>query len=196
MQGIYKNIVMKEAEKQIQYIEEMMATTKNNLSSGSVHFLLWGWLVFVAALINYILLNYTDYANDWIAWPISMGLGAVIAFYLGIKQSKESRVVTKIDKMLIQLWAGFGITLIVVLSAMGAIGPAKVYPILMALYGLGTFVSGGILNFKPLQIGAFAAWICAVIGFYQEQFGSQLILIAAAILFSYIIPGHLLASKK
>ena len=125
-----------------------------------------------------------------------MSLGAVLAIYLGRKQSKESRVVTKIDKMLVQLWAGFGITLFVVLLAMGAMGPTKVYPMLMALYGLGTFVSGGILNFKPLQIGAVAAWICAIVGFYQEQFDSQLILIAAAILFSYIIPGHLLASKK
>lgn len=187
---------MKEAEKQIQYIEEMIATTKGNLSSGSVHFLLWAWLVFAAALINYILLNYTEYANHWIAWPVLMSLGAVIAIYLGRKQSKESRVVTKIDKMLVQLWAGFGITLLVALSAMGAIGPAKVYPMLMALYGLGTFVSGGILNFKPLQVGAIAAWACAIIGFYQVQFDSQLILIAAAILFSYIIPGHLLATKK
>ncbi|MFT6199878.1 MAG: hypothetical protein ACJAQ2_001656, partial [Vicingaceae bacterium] len=43
---------MSEAEKQIQYIEEMIATTKGNLSNGSVHFLLWGWLVFAAAVTN------------------------------------------------------------------------------------------------------------------------------------------------
>ncbi|MFT6166009.1 MAG: hypothetical protein ACJAV5_001020 [Vicingaceae bacterium] len=187
---------MKEAEKQIQYIEEMIATTKGNLSGGSIHFLLWGWLVFAAALVNYTLLNYTNFASPWLAWPVLMGLGAVLAIYFGRKESKERRVTTKIDKMLVQLWAGFGITLLVMLSAMGAIGPAKVYPMLMALYGLGTFVSGGILNFKPLQIGAIAAWICAIIGFYQVQFDVQLILIATAILFSYIIPGHLLASKK
>ncbi|MBL4710691.1 MAG: hypothetical protein JKY48_19880 [Flavobacteriales bacterium] len=187
---------MNEAEKQIEYIEEMIATTKGNLSSGSIHFLLWGWLVFIAALSNYIILNFTEYNNHWIPWPVLMGMGAVLAIYFGRKESKESVVVTKIDKMLIQLWAGFGITLAVVLFAMGAIGPTKVYPMLMALYGLGTFVSGGMLNFKPLQIGAVAAWVCAAIGFYQVQFDSQLILIAAAILFSYIIPGHLLASKK
>ena len=187
---------MKEAEKQIQYIEEMIATTKGNISGGSVHFLVWGWLVFAAALVNYTLLNYTAYANPWIGWPIFMGTGAVIAIYLGVKESNKRRFATKIDTMLVQLWAGFGITLLVMLSAMAAIGPAKVYPMLMALYGLGTFVSGGILNFKPLQIGAVAAWICAVIGFYQVQFDSQLLFIAAAILFSYIIPGHLLASKK
>jgi hypothetical protein len=187
---------MKEAEKQIQYIEEMIATAKGNLSGGKVHFLLWGWLVFAGALSNYVLLNYTNYANPWIAWPVLMSAGAVLAFYFGRKESKESRVITKIDKMLVQLWAGFGITLGVVLVSMVAIGPVKAYPMVMALYGLGTFVSGGILNFKPLQVGAIASWVCAIIGFYQTEFDVQLILIAAAILFSYIIPGHLLDSNK
>jgi hypothetical protein len=36
---------MSEVEKQIQYIEEMIATTKGNLLDGSVHFLLRGWVV-------------------------------------------------------------------------------------------------------------------------------------------------------
>lgn len=187
---------MEEAKKQIEFIEEMIATTKGNLSNGRIHFLLWGWLVFIAALSNYFLLKFTEYANHWLMWPVLMSLGVVLAIYFSRKQSKESTVITKIDKMLIQLWVGFVITLVVVLSAMGAMGPEKVYPMLMALYGLGTFVSGGVLNFKPLQVGAVAAWVCASIGFYQTQFDSQLILIAAAILFSYIIPGHLLSSKK
>lgn len=187
---------MNEAEKQIQYIEEMIATTKGNLSSGSIHFLLWGWLVFAAAAINYILLRFTQIEEHWVAWPVLMGLGAVIAFFIGKKQSLNRNVTTKIDKMLVQLWAGFGITLLVMLFAMPSAGPAKVYPMVMALYGLGTFVSGGILDFKPLQIGAVVAWVCAAIGFYQTQFDIQLLLISVAILFSYIIPGHLLAAKK
>ena len=127
---------MNEAEKQIQYIEEIFATTKGNLSSGSVHFLLWGWLVFAAGLINYFLMNHTAVENDWIAWPILMDFGALFAIYLGRKESKESTVTTKIDKMLVSLWSGFGITLVAMLSAMVAIGRAKVYPRLMALYGL------------------------------------------------------------
>jgi hypothetical protein len=33
---------MSEAETQIEYIEEMIATTKGNLARDGVHFLLWG----------------------------------------------------------------------------------------------------------------------------------------------------------
>ncbi|MFT5666400.1 MAG: hypothetical protein ACI9DK_000584 [Vicingaceae bacterium] len=187
---------MSEAEKQIQYIEEMIATTKGNLSNGSVHFLLWGWLVFAAAVTNYILLNVVEYNNHWIAWPILLSLGGVLAVVIGRRQGKKQIVVTKIDKMLIQLWSGFGITMLVFLIAMAAIGPVIVYPMLVALYGFGTFVSGGILDFKPLKVGAIAAWVCAIFGFFQPDFGMQLILLAAAILLCYIIPGHLLAAKK
>jgi len=187
---------MENATKQIQYIEQMIATAQNNLAESSIYYLIWGWLVFIAAAINYCLLVFSSYSNSWIAWPILMTLGAVISIIAGYKKSTTNKVKTKIDQMLIYLWLGFGITLLVVLTGMGSIGAIAIYPLLMALYGLGTFVSGSILNYKPLQVGAVASWVCASIAFYQVDFANQLILIATAILFSYIIPGHLLAAKK
>lgn len=187
---------MENSKEQLAYIEEMISTARGKISNSSIHFLLWGWLVLFAAAINYYLLEFESYSNHWIAWPILMSLGAIIAIVLSLKEKKTKKVVTKIDKVLIYLWSGFGITLFVTLAGMMAVGPKVAYPMMMALYGLGTFVSGGIIDFKPLKIGAVAAWVCASIAFYQIDFANHLILLMAAILFSYIIPGHLLAAKK
>lgn len=187
---------MNDAKQQLAYIEEMMATTKVNLSENSFYYLLWGWLVFVAALMNYYLLAVLDFDYHWIAWPILMALGGGISVFKSKKQAEKQQLTTKIDKILIYLWSGFGISMGVILLGMISAGPKGVYPMLMVLYGLGTFVSGSVINFKPLKIGAFGAWACAVVAFYQDDFTNHLLLIALAILVSYIIPGHLLASKK
>ena len=53
-----------------------------------------------------------------------------------------------------------------------------------------SFVSGKILQFKPFMIGGIVSWCLAVTAIwfpfsYQSLFG------AAALLSSYIIPGHL-----
>lgn len=130
------------------------------------------------------------------AWAILLILGSVLAVVIDRRQGKQQIVVTKIDKMLIQLWSGFGGTMFVFLIAMAAVKPVIVYPMLIFLYGFGTFVSGGILDFKPFKVVAIAAWVCAIFGFFQLDLDMQLILLATAILLSYIIPGHLLAAKK
>lgn len=187
---------MENSKEQLAYIEEMIATAKGNLSDSSIYFLIWGWLVFIAAVCNYYLLEIQQSVNHWLPWPILMSLGAVISIGVGIKRGKKQTVVTKIDKMVRSLWLGFTITLFVVLGGLGVLGPKVVYPFFMALYGMGTFVSGSAINFKPLQIGAVASWVCASIAFYQTDFSNHLILLAVAILSSYIIPGHLLSSKK
>ncbi len=187
---------MDEAKKQLDFIEEMMSTAKGNLADSSIFYLIWGWLVFIAASTNYYLLEHTDYESHWIAWPYLMGLGGILSVIVGMKKSKEQKVKTKIDKLLQHLCLGFTITMVVMLFGMINLGENATYPVLMALYGLGTFVSGSIISYNPLKIGGVASWVCASIGFYQDNFAHQLILIAAAILFSYIIPGHLLHSKK
>ena len=74
------------------------------------------------------------------------------------------------------------------------IGAAAVYPIIIVLYGIGTFVSGGALKFMPLKAGGIVCWILAVIAI-RVDFEYQLLLIAAAVLIAYLIPGYLLKQK-
>jgi hypothetical protein len=70
-------------------------------------------------------------------------------------------------------------------------GVKTTYFFIMLLYGMATLVSGGILRFKPLIAGSFFSFAMAIVSVfagYKEQF----LCLAAALLFSYIIPGHLL----
>ena len=50
------------------------------------------------------------------------------------------------------LWAGFGVLMLMLIGVgVGvASGWGLAYPLIIALYGLGTFATGGALRFRPL----------------------------------------------
>lgn len=182
-------------QQQLSLIQEMIQQTRTRISEGSIFYLIWGWLVVAAAAINYYLLSYTEFEHHWIAWPILMTLGGLISGIIGYRKDKQSGVKTYVDRALNYLWAGFTFSLILILLMMIEFGAQTVYPIVIILYGLGTFVSGGILKFKALIWGGVFSWAIGSVAVYAD-FQNQLLLLIAAILVSYILPGYLLSKSK
>lgn len=176
-------------------ITKMIHQTQNNVKHNAVFFLLWGWLTLFGAIMHYVLLEVIQFSRPEIGWPILMTAGAITAGVLGSKQAKRKQVTTHLDRSLGYLWGGFGVFLLTLLGFMPVIGFGKTYPIIMLLYALGTFVTGGILQFKPLKIGAIACWLLAISAFFAP-FSTQLILLGASIVVAYLIPGYLLNQKQ
>jgi hypothetical protein len=81
-----------------------------------------------------------------------------------------------------------------VLGFMGRSGPENVYPMVLVLYGIATFVSGGVLQFRPLVIGGICCWVLAVAAMFLP-FEYQLLALAAAVAAAYIVPGYLLSKQ-
>ncbi|MBS1635514.1 MAG: hypothetical protein JST26_06285 [Bacteroidetes bacterium] len=177
----------------LQLINSMISTAKNRLADDGVLIVFWGWLVIVAAMFNYICIRMNV---EWggAAWLILMPLGGIFSMVYGYRQNKKEKVKTYIDKYLKYLWIGFGVSLAITLGFMPFHGVKSSYFFLMLLYGLATMVSGGLLNFRPLIIGSLFAFACAVISVFLSD-TDQLLCISAALLCSYVIPGHLLRSR-
>jgi hypothetical protein len=178
-------------------IQEMIATSKNKIKDNSFFYLLWGWLVLIASLSHYFLLrlNYHEYA--YLPWPILMFGGMVASIIAGIRLGKKAKVISHFDKMMIYLWYGFFFTLMVILvmAVYQKIPWTSTNPLIISLYGLGTFVSGGVLRFRPLIIGGISCWIISIIAFFVAP-QNVLLLTALSIVVSYLIPGYMLKSKE
>jgi len=71
------------------------------------------------------------------------------------------------------------------------IGWQYCFPFYILFYGVGTYVSGSLLKFKPLVIGGLINLALAIVTAYLP-YSLQMVMTALAILISYIIPGHLL----
>ncbi len=178
-------------EDSLELIRGMIEKTKENISENSIFFLLWGWLSLIGFLGQFILKHIVQYDKHYRVWWI-MVVGFVLSMYYGAKQGRKRKVKTFVGESMGYLWTGMAITffiLAIILSAMG--WGNTIFPFYIMLYGLGTFVSGCFLKFKPLIIGGIIAWVLAIVGAFLP-YDYQILAGAAAILFSYIIPGHLL----
>lgn len=173
-------------------IQAMIRQAQNRFSDDGSQYLLWGWVVFIASLTQYALLH-TAYAESsqliWLLIPVA-GVGA---FLLGRRKAQRAPR-THLDRVMTFLWsaigAGIGLTFAVTFRQAHYL---VTYPLLLVLYGIGLFTSGGLLRFRPLQFGAGACWglamVCAQVGFQN-----QLLCLAAGVLVGYIVPGFMLRS--
>ncbi|MEJ7683803.1 MAG: hypothetical protein WKG06_39275 [Segetibacter sp.] len=74
------------------------------------------------------------------------------------------------------------------------IGWQYCYPFYILLYGVGTYISGSLIKFKPMIIGGLFCFVLVVICVYQP-YDLQMLITAFAIIISYIIPGYLLRNQ-
>lgn len=182
-------------EQSLQLINKMITEVKQELHDNGFFFLFWGWLVFISAIANYTLMK-MESGYAYYVWPILMPLGGIITGVYSITRKKKSnkRVKTVIDRAMMYTWIAFGIALFIVLYSGSFLGFDKVYPFVLLVYGIGTFITGGIIKMKLLVFGGVVCWILAVIAFYAS-FDIQLLLLAAALVIAYIIPGHVINSN-
>ena len=178
-------------QKSLLLIEEMINKAKNHYSENGFLYLFWGWLVFGVSLAHYLLLL-IDYPYPFLPWML-MPMGTIFTIIYIARTGSVKAVKTYADEIIGYVWIAFFVALMIVLIFMQRL-QLSTYPLVMLLYGVPTFISGGILKHRPLIYGAVSCWALAIISFYQP-FNVQLLLLALAVLLAYIIPGYLLKRK-
>ncbi len=182
-------------EQSLQVIQSMINKTKQDMSDNSIYFLVWGWITFIACTGQFILKHFVKYEKHYMVWLLIL-VGIAFSIYQGRKQEKTQRVKTYVGDSMKYLWMGMGICFFVLSMILSKIGwDSAVFPFFIMMYGLGTFVSGNILQFRPLIIGGISAWVLAIGAAYVE-YDYQMLFGAAAILISYIIPAYMFRFKN
>jgi len=178
----------------LKIIQSMLEKTREDFSRDDFYFLVWGWVTFIACTGQFVLKNLVKYPGHYLVWWIVVPAVA-LTIHHSIKDEKTSRVKTYIGESMKWLWIGMGISYFVLSMILSKTGWGNaVFPFYILLYGLGTFVSGCFIRFKPLVIGGICAWALAIVAVYLD-YDYQMLAGAAAILFSYIIPAYMLRSK-
>ncbi len=179
----------------LKLIQTMIAKTRQDMGDDSKHFLLWGWITLVACIGQFVLKNVYHYEKHYLVWLLIIP-GVIISAYMGITEQRTQKANTYIGESMKYLWMGMGISFFVLSMILSRMGwNNNVFPFFMLLYGLGTFISGKFLQFKPLVYGGLAAWALAIASVYFN-YDYQMLFGAAAILVSYIIPAYLLRNKN
>lgn len=177
-------------QESLQVIQAMIDKTRNSFGDSSPYFLLWGWAVLIACLGHFVLLS-INYRENYISWLCIIPITLVIHFIMLSRKAKKEKAKTFIGEVTAYLWTALGLCFFVFPFIFSKIGWQYCLPFYILIYGVGTFVSGKLINFKPLIYGGIGCFILAVITPYLP-YNYQLLLAALSLLISYIIPGHLL----
>ncbi len=178
----------------LKVIHSMLEKSKEDLSGNDIYFLMWGWLTFFCCTAQFLLIRVFEYPKHYLVWWLMIP-GVVLTLILSVKQGKQKKVKTYVGETMGFLWTGMGISYFVLSMIISGIGWDKpIFPFFILLYGLGTFLSGCLLRFRPFIVGGILAWIIAMATVHMA-YDFQILMGGAAILVSYIIPAYMLRYK-
>lgn len=184
-------------EQSLQVIQSMIEKAKNQFSENGHLYLLWGWVVFICSITQFVLLKIVHYEKHYLVW-IACWLAVIYQFIYLRKQHKQVKVKTYADSVIGYIWMTFFILMMLIGFLIGKSNGEEYYklisPAFLALYGMPTFLSGILLRFRPLVIGGIGCWVLSVLTCFIP-YDYQLLLLAAAMIIAWIIPGYILRNK-
>ena len=183
------------AEQSLQVIQSMIEKAKQDVANNSFYLLLWGWLIFITAILNFILMKFSNFEYPYIVWNL-MWIGAVASIVKGIKDSKKIVAKTFMGETM----KYFGISQAILYFGLAFFfGKYDLwtiaFPLYILVYAVTCFFMGALMQFPLLKMTGLLCLPIMAIAVYVS-FDWQLLLMALAILVSYIIPGHVLSAKE
>lgn len=175
-------------QESLDLIADMIRQAKRNVAKGgSNQILLWGWVISLANFGHYALAM-SGYSQPYLVWLITIPAG-IASGVIGMRMERSGSV-GHIDRMYWKVWLAAAISMAITLSAMHKIS-FNHNGVILAIAGMGMFITGGLLKFKPIMVGSFVLWIAAIISFNLPEI-QQYPVAGSAIILGYLIPGYLL----
>ena len=163
--------------------------------TGENLFLAWGYPTVLVLLAEFV--GLTMWNEDWCAWlwagiPL---IGAPLMIYFMNKDYARTHARTHDQNSILVMWIFIGVASCIGGGLMGFAGVFQqaFFAYLSLLCGMGCFMTGIILHFRPKKFcGILASLLSAVPLFFQgELWPWQLLVTAVTVTISLIIPGHL-----
>lgn len=171
-------------------ITDMIGQAKRNLAKGgSFYFLLWGWVIMLANLGHYLIDKFDLYEHPYIVWLVTIP-AAIMSIIKSSREGEVQAVKSHLDRLYGLIWLAVSIGVLIILFFMTAENQ-NTNAIILTFAGIGTFISGCALRFRPLVLGGIALWLASIIAF-NLNYTDQYLVGALGILAGYLIPGYLL----
>ncbi len=179
----------------LQLIESMISKAQNRFSENGHLYLLWGWVILFCSTASFIMI-YFFHTMDWlnVVWLLTLPTVIYQMIYLA-RNKKKQPVKTYTDEISNYVWIVFVIMGFLTGVVIGRSGHPELFnPFILILYGMPTFLSGVVLRFVPLRIGAVCCWALAIVTmFIPSEF--SFLMLALAVITAWIVPGYLLRMR-
>lgn len=175
----------------LELISRMINTAKNTYYESGLGPLLWGFtnmICFVVTYMNEKVKGFSFPFNPFLLMIFTF----IIHIYFDNKEKKYKSVTTHLEEAHRWVWVAFGISVIVLTFGAGfANFGYGVFPPLLIIFAIPTFVSGCVNKFYPLIIGGAICWLLGLAAFFTRTADCYLLAAAGATV-AWIIPGFIL----
>ena len=179
---------------------EVIARTRgkvymDDIPTGKKLFPLWGWLTVFFYLLEFVL--WQTLHQDWCMWvwagiPL---IGMPLMFSIIRKDHERSHMRTRRSKLVLDYWifAAFAIGGGGFLFGFAGIYEIVENPIICLLLGIGAFIAGEEIRYRPMIVGGLTGAAIGIGAFLLQGdlWPWQMLCIVASAVSSLIIPGHL-----
>lgn len=179
-------------QQSLDLILTMIKQAKGNVQDSSFYYLFWGWVIVLAQVGHFVLLQ-VGYTYPYAIWLLVVP-GWIITFVYSSRQSAKSVSRTHLDKIYASLWISFGV-LACTIPIFGSFISYQINPVILMVAGMTTFTSGFILRFNPFLAGGVALFAIGIACFFVPP-AFQPLVAGAAIAMGYLVPGYLLKAQK
>lgn len=185
----------------IQVIREMIQVSHKKIRHDGILFIVWGWIGFFTYMSEFLISTniHTLPMKQFVKYAgIILAIGGFVftAFYL---YRQRKRVTTYIGISLRYVWISLVVCMVLInliqFNVTHRIFFELQHPIFMVLIAFATVVTGGILRYRLIIIGGIVFGLLAYISSHLPL-QQQLLAEAIGWLIAFIIPGHVLYSKR
>ena len=180
-------------EESLKLINEMIGKAKQSYVTKGIASIVWGVLIMICSLLTWAQVQYHFYIG-FDVWLLVF-IAVIPQLFFSIKEKKQKNFVAYDEITMRYLWTTFGICIfILTFYDIKTGGNENSTSLFMMLYGIPTFITGGVFKFKPMIWGGLICWGLSV-GSMFTPFSTDMLFMSACGLFAWLIPGIILWNK-
>ena len=188
---------MNSTEQQIETINSIINSTKENLKPLSVNFIFWGVLIIAMSLFNYAFPSIFQSAqySGLLFWTVLPLIGFILNIYYNIKIRKKAGYETYLSRVIKIIWGVFNLSWIYIIALSYTLKSFHPVPPILFLLGIILIITGLIIKFKPITLGGI---FLTIFTFYLNfNPGINLFLVnVIGLSFGVLLPGLSLFYSK
>jgi hypothetical protein len=173
-------------------ITSMINKAKCEYNETGISALLWGIVVVFCSVITFIN-HFTRLPLAEYVWFLTL-IAVVLQIVISIRESKRKKFKSRDDAAFVGVWISFGIGIFLFSYFTNVYSVPHAESAFLILYGIPTFTTGMMTNFKAMIYGGIICWIFALISMYVLA-PYTMLLTAVAALVAWFIPGLILRRR-
>lgn len=183
-----------EPKKSLDIIQNAMSQSRFERTDAYFYLINWGIILFLYFFLHFLGGNF-DFFRELIGFStILFIIGALISIWHSRKASKKEIVKTANENLFMYTWGGTGLCVGLWMINYKIFDQSLYLALLMLLFGLAAFITGGVTKFYLSLVGGILTIIISAL-IPSLNFSYQFLLASIGMVLSCVIPGFAMFYK-